>query len=78
MSHDTGSLSPGDRLDKLESLHESGGACDEKRCEMWKAITALRIKVNALETKLLIGGTVIGICGPLLAQWLFRMLTTKP
>ena len=74
MGHDTGSLSPGDRLCKLEELHEPGGACEDQRCKLWDAMTSLRERVKALEIKLLIGGAVLGVLGPLAAQWIFKRM----
>lgn len=74
MGHETGSLSPGERITNLERLHAQGGACEDQRCALWKAMTSLRERVKALEIKLLIGGAVLGVLGPLAAQWIFKRM----
>lgn len=65
------------RLSRLEAIHEPDGSCEKHRCEFWKELTRLRDRVTRLEMKLLIGGSIIGVLGPLAAQWLFQWLSRK-
>lgn len=74
MTRETGSLSVGDRLERIEEQHEPGGQCEGQRVKLWDAMTSLRERVKALEIKLLIGGAVLGVLGPLAAQYIFKRL----
>lgn len=62
------------RVSALEELHEQGGTCDEKRCEIWRELNKLRERVKGIETKLMIFGAVLSVAGPLLANWLSKHL----
>lgn len=54
MVHDTGSLSAGDRLERLEEVHSPKGACEERHGEIWQAIGNLRERMKAVEVKIAI------------------------
>ena len=62
------------RLERLETRHDVGGACDNNRTETWKEIGKIRERITALEVKLLIGGAVVSVLGPMLANWISKKL----
>jgi hypothetical protein len=72
-----GDLNVGERLKKLEALHESGGVCEQHRADLWRALTQLRERLARLETKLLLFGSAIGIAGPLAAQLIWEWAKRK-
>lgn len=51
-AHDTGSLSAGERIARLEEVHAQGGACEEKRSELWQQIDRLNSVAAALSERL--------------------------
>lgn len=51
-AHDTGSLSVGDRLKRLEDVHAQGGPCEDKRSELWKQADELKALCAALSERL--------------------------
>ena len=52
MSETDGSLSVGQRIRKLEEMHEQGGPCETHRCDVWEKLNALTERLTRLEVKL--------------------------
>lgn len=52
MPHDTGSLSAGDRLERLEDIHAPGGPCEDHRAKCWRKLDELTERLGVLSERL--------------------------
>jgi hypothetical protein len=58
------------RLKEQERIHNRGGPCEEQACRVWGSIEKLTERLTAIEVKMYVLFSVIGVIGPLVAQWI--------
>jgi hypothetical protein len=62
------------RLKEQERIHSRGGPCDEQTQCVWKAFERLAERLTAIEVKMYVLFSVIGVIGPLLAQYIGKKI----
>lgn len=62
------------RLREQERIHNKGGPCEEQSCRTWNAIEKLAERLTAIEVKMYVLFSIIGVIGPLLAQYIGKKI----
>jgi hypothetical protein len=62
------------RMKEQERIHNRGGPCEEQACRVWGSIERLTERLTAIEVKMYVLFSVIGVVGPLLAQFIGRKI----
>jgi hypothetical protein len=64
-------------VQRLEEIHETGGACERNRCDLWNAINDLREKISSMRIQLTLILSAFTFVSTFLANLAFWYITKK-